>query len=144
MSNAMRNGQMAKIHIAKAELGLDDEEYRALLGRVAGVKSAKELNPRQIGAVLAAFEKLGWQPKASKKQHGRRPSVAKTRQGILGKIEALLADAGRPWAYAKSMAHHMFKREELDWLTTDELTRLMQALVIDAKRRGKHENHRQQ
>ena len=135
---------MAKIHIAKAQLGLDDAEYRALLARVAGVSSAKELNPRQIGAVLAEFERLGWQPMAPKKKHGRRPSVGKSRKGILSKIEALLADAGRPWAYAKSMAHHMFKREELDWLTTDELTKLMQALIIDAKRRGKHENNRQQ
>ena len=63
-----RNLQLSKIHIAKKDLGLDDETYRALLVRVAGVRSAKDLNPRQTGAVLAEFARLGWEPTQVKKQ----------------------------------------------------------------------------
>ena len=137
MSNAMRNGQMAKIHIAKAQLGLDDEEYRSLLGRVAGVSSAKDLNPRQIGAVLAAFEKLGWQPKAPAKQGRKRPNVKTTRQLLLGKIEAQLAAADRKWAYADAMALRMCKVERVEWCDERQLQKLIAALNYDAKRHGR-------
>lgn len=137
MSNAMRNGQIAKIHIAKAQLGLDDDEYRALLGRVAGVSSAKDLNPRQMGAVLAAFEKLGWQPKAPAKQGRKRPNVKTTKQLLLGKIEAQLADAGRPWAYADAMALRICKVERLEWCDEVQLQKIVAALNYDANRHGR-------
>lgn len=137
MSNAVRNGQMAKIHIAKSQLGLDDEEYRALLGRVAGVSSAKDLNPRQMGAVLAAFEKLGWQPKAPAKQGRKRPHVKSTRERLLGKIEAQLAEAGRPWAYADALALRICKVERLEWCDDAHLQKVIAALSYDAKRHGR-------
>lgn len=140
MSNAVRNGQMAKIHIAKSQLGLDDEEYRALLGRVAGVSSAKDLNPRQMGAVLAAFEALGWQPLAPKKQGRKRPNVKSTRERLLGKIEAQLADAGRPWAYADAMAARICKVERLEWCDEGQLQKIIAALTYDAKRRAAKED----
>ncbi len=86
-----RNLQLSKIHIAKKDLGLDDETYRALLGRVAGVRSAKDLTPRQIGAVLAEFARLGW-ASAPAKKHGRKaPVAAPDREKLVGKIEAFLA-----------------------------------------------------
>lgn len=45
---SLRAVNLAKIHIAKAQLGMDDDTYRALLARVAGVRSAKDLGPRQM------------------------------------------------------------------------------------------------
>lgn len=136
MSN-MRNGQLAKIHIARQQLGLDEEEYRGLLGRVAGVSSAKDLNPRQIGAVLAAFEALGWQPKAPAKQGRKRPHVKSSRERLLGKIEAQLTEAGRAWAYADALALRICKVERLEWCTDEQLQKVVAALGYDAKRHGR-------
>lgn len=124
---------LAKIHIARQQLGLDDETYRALLMRVAGVRSAKDLNDRQASFVLAEFERLGFVPRA-KRQGRAKPKPAKSSRSVINKIEALLAEAGRPWSYADSMAMHMFKVERVEWLPYDQLQRLMQALIIDAKR----------
>ncbi|MBU0809634.1 MAG: regulatory protein GemA [Gammaproteobacteria bacterium] len=127
---------LAKIHIAKAQLGLDDETYRSLLARVAGVRSSKELNPRQIGRVLAEFERLGWKPKPSSKAKSRaKPKPADAGKALINKIEAQLADAGRPWAYADAMALRMFKVERVEWCDADQLRRLVAALAYDAKRR---------
>ncbi|MDN6861037.1 regulatory protein GemA [Pseudomonas sp. CAN2814] len=134
---SLRNVNLAKIHIAKAQLGLDDDDYRALLGRVAGVRSAKELGPRQVAQVLAEFQRLGWKPES--KQQGRAtPKVPQNRQVVLKKVEALLASASRPWSYADAMAKRMFQRERVEWLDDDQLYRLMQALIID---RSRHEHH---
>ncbi|MDN6860721.1 regulatory protein GemA [Pseudomonas sp. CAN2814] len=134
---SLRNVNLAKIHIAKAQLGMDDDAYRALLGRVAGVRSAKELGPRQVAQVLAEFQRLGWKPES--KQQGRAtPKVPQNRQIVLKKVEALLASASRPWSYADAMAKRMFKVERVEWLDDDQLYRLMQALIID---RSRHEQH---
>ncbi|WP_300656251.1 gp16 family protein [Pseudomonas sp.] len=128
---------LAKIHIAKAQLGLDDDTYRDLLARVAGVRSAKDLNKRQAGAVLAEFERLGFKPQPAKKAGRKAPKPAPDRRAQLGKIEAFLAEAGRPVAYADAMALRMFKVERLEWLDSDQLRRLIAALAYDAKRHGR-------
>ena len=133
---SMKKAQLAKVHIAKQQLGMDDDSYRALLARVAGVKSAKDLNPRQMGAVLAELERLGFKPKSTR-QGRSKPNPAKSRVSVMNKIEALLAEAKRPWAYADSMALHMFKVERVEWLNDSQIYRLMQALVIDAQRHGR-------
>lgn len=128
---------LAKIHIAKTQLGLDDDTYRAILARVAGVRSAKDLSPRQIGAVIAEFERLGWVPKAAKKTTRATPKPAVDRSKLVGKIEAFLAEADRPWEYADGMALKMFKVERVEWCDCDQLRRLVAALTYDAKRHGR-------
>lgn len=134
----LRQANLAKIHIAKKALGLDDDTYRALLARVAGVTSAKDLNPRQVSAVLAEFQRLGWQPPA-KPPSRPAPNPASDRKKLIGKIEAQLATAGRPWAYADAMCSRMFKVERVEWCDSDQLQRLVAALVYDARRHGRPE-----
>lgn len=134
----LRQANLAKIHIAKKALGLDDDTYRALLARVAGVTSAKDLNPRQVSAVLAEFQRLGWQPPA-KPTSRPAPNPAPDRKKLIGKIEAQLATAGRPWAYADAMCSRMFKVERVEWCDSDQLQRLVAALVYDARRHGRPE-----
>ena len=134
-----RNLQLSKIHIAKKDLGLDDETYRALLARVAGVRSAKDLNPRQIGAVLAEFSRLGWKSAPAKK-HGRKaPAAAPDRVKLVGKIEAFLAEAKRSWAYADGMAMRMFQVERVEWLDPAQLQKMVAALTYDARRHARPE-----
>ena len=133
---SMKKAQLAKVHIAKQQLGMDDDSYRALLTRVAGVKSAKDLNPRQMGAVLAEFERLGFKSKSTR-QGRAKPVTTNNKQKYVNKIEALLAEAKRPWSYADAMAKHMFKVERVEWLNASQTQRLMQALIIDAQRNGR-------
>jgi phage gp16-like protein len=129
---------MAKIHIAKAQLGMDDDTYRALLARVAGVRSAKDLGPRQIGAVLREFERLGFEPKPAAKAKSRpAPSPSDERKALVSKIEAQLTEAARPWSYADAMAARMFKVERVEWCDPEQLRRLVAALAYDARRHGR-------
>ncbi|MCE8027523.1 regulatory protein GemA [Halomonas daqingensis] len=137
----IHRGKLAQIHIARQELGLTDEDYRAILARTAGVSSAKQLTNRNVGYVIAEFKRLGWEPKPAKKAGRKAPNPPRSRQRVMDKIEAMLADAGRPWAYADGMAQRMFQVERVDWLDDDQLHRLMQALIIDAKRQGRYPDH---
>lgn len=134
-AQATRKALLAKVHIARKELALNEETYRAMLVSVTGHNSAADLNAQQLEAVLKSLKAAGFKPKASKK-FGKRPNVAAGKEVLLSKIEALLADAKRPWSYADAMAQRMFKVEKLSWLDEMQLRKLMQALIIDAKRNG--------
>ncbi|NMB81171.1 MAG: regulatory protein GemA [Ignavibacteria bacterium] len=59
------NVQKAKIHIAKSQLNLSDEQYRDILSGFNNrfgnpCNSCTELNFQQAEALLRLFEKLGW------------------------------------------------------------------------------------
>lgn len=54
---------LAKIHIAKKELGLSDEVYRDMLYLQFGVDSAAKLDDRKAAVLLDCFRAKGWKPK---------------------------------------------------------------------------------
>lgn len=56
-----RNGLLAKIHIAKKELGLDDQTYQGLLFHEFGVRSAAGLSIGQMERLVGIFNAWGWQ-----------------------------------------------------------------------------------
>lgn len=68
---------LAKIHIAKKDLGLAESEYRALLQRVGKVTSARDLSDKAADAVITEMKRLGWQPKASTKAPSERADIRK-------------------------------------------------------------------
>ena len=69
---------------------------------------------------------------------GRPPNMDDAQKGpLLKKIEALLADNRRPWAYVHKMAQHMFDIHAVHWCRPDQLHKIVAALVIDAKRHGR-------
>jgi len=133
-----RNPALAKIHIAKKELAMDDDTYRVMLQSVAGVSSSKDLTDAGVTKVLAHLQRCGWKPKAAAKV-GRKPSVGRGRKALVGKIEALLAEAKRPWSYADAMAKRMFGVDKTDWLEPEQLVKVVAALTYDAKRNGRQQ-----
>lgn len=130
-----RKSLLAKLHIAKKDLGLSDDVYRAMLESVAGKRSASELTDRQLVAVVAELRAKGWQPKVVAR-HGRKPKVRGAAKPMLAKVEALLADNGRPWKYAEGIAKRMYGVEKLEWCDEAQISGVMVALVKDARRRS--------
>ena len=61
---------LAKIHIAKKELALEEETYRSMLENLTGKRSAKNLDDRQIIVVINHLKGLGWKQKETR---GRAP-----------------------------------------------------------------------
>jgi len=60
---------LAKIHIAKKELGLDDASYRGILRDRYHSESAADLTPDQAADLIGLFREKGWRP-ASPGQRG--------------------------------------------------------------------------
>lgn len=132
-----RQAQLAKIHIAKKQLGLDDEAYRAMLWTVARVRSSKDLDEHGRERVIEHLRRGGFKPAAPARGQfpGRPHNVDSSPQ--LRKVEALLADAGRPWDYADSLSKSMFNVDRVAWCNPAQLQSLIAALVMDQRRRRK-------
>ena len=125
---------IAKIQIARRQLGMDDATYYSMLQSVAGVTSSKQLNFRGVAKVIAHLRRCGFVDSPAK--HGKRPRPPQSREALIGKIEAQLAAAGRPWAYAEAMAKRICKVEKIDWCDAEQLGKIIAALSYDAKRRA--------
>lgn len=67
----MRTPSTAKIHVARKQLALSDENYRAILVRITGQDTSSGLNDRQVDAVIAEFRRLGWRPEKAFKPSGK-------------------------------------------------------------------------
>lgn len=138
MSNLGRNRDLARIHLAKKELGLEDDTYRELLTNLTGKNSAKDLDARQRWKVLLELGKLGARAGTQGQTHqGTPPKPQFSKVGLVKKIEAQLAEAKRPWAYAHAMAKRMFQVDQVQWCEVDQLRRIVAALTYDAKRHGR-------
>uniref|UniRef100_UPI000B0306D7 phage protein GemA/Gp16 family protein n=1 Tax=Pseudomonas sp. GTC 16482 TaxID=1661693 RepID=UPI000B0306D7 len=73
-------------------------------------------------------------------QQGRgKPKPAADKAKLVGKIEAQLAEAGRPWEYGDGLAKRLYKVERLEWLDAKQLSGVVAALAKDAKRNGRRQ-----
>lgn len=128
-----RNRELGRIHILKKDLGLDEDTYRVVLWTVARVESSKDLDShgrRKVIEHLEAHAKRKAQP-----YRGRPHNADTSDRGEMRKIEALLTDAGKPWAYAAAMAKRMFKKERLEFCGVGELAAIIAALHKQALKR---------
>ena len=141
MHDNHRNKDLAKIHIAKKQLGLDDDAYKAMLQMVAGVNSAAHLTATGRQKVLAHLKKAGFRTRPGKKHFPGRPNMngleGTGKAAMLKKIEAYLAEAKRPWSYVHKMAENMFKLKRVQWCHPGQLHRIIFALEYDARRHGR-------
>ena len=134
-----RNAELAMIHIGKQQIGMDDATYRDMLWACGRVRSSKDLDYAGRQKVIDHLKKCGFivvRPKAGKNHPGRPHNIDSEARGPqLRKIEALLADAGREWAYVDSMALRMFQVARVSLCHEGQLQKIIAALSIDQKRR---------
>ena len=127
---------LAKIHIAKKELGLSDRLYRGVLFVFFGKKSAKDLSPREVDALLEHLRGLGWRPRFQSprgKKHddlGARPGMATPAQ--LRKIEMLwMTGPGirlKTFPALRHFLNHFFHVSDLRFVTSLQVTPIIVAL----------------
>ena len=135
---ALAKALLSKIHIARQQLGLAEDVYRAKLQGMFGKTSSKDLSPRQAEKLLEEFKRLGWKSQPSKRTTGKPHNFASPAMPeLITKIEAQLADLKLPWAYADALARQMYKVQRVAWLRkSDQLTGLIAALHVEQEKRS--------
>lgn len=136
--NPVRAGLVGKVHVARQQLGLDDDSYRDLLERVTGKRSAAALSISDLEAVVAEFRALGWKPaRRGPVRAGTRP-LATT--ATAGKLRALWLDGwhlGVVQDPSEAALSAWVKRvtggrrrgiDALQWLTEDDAAKAIEGL----------------
>lgn len=131
-----RQKMLAKIHIAKEQLGLDDDVYRDLLAHTTGLRSCSKMNKTQLENVLLVLKRKGFRDDFVGGL-GRMPLHLVEHRPMMNKIAVLLKQTGKTWAYAGGMAKKMFEKDKLSLLNGEELHKLLSALQIYANRHEK-------
>lgn len=130
MKKTSRKDYLAAIHMGKKALNLDEDTYRDMLENVTDKRSAKDMTDDELIKVIQHLDQLGF----SKREFGKKPKVKQSKEALIGKIEAHLAEHKLHWNYAKGMAKKMFKKEALEFCSESELHRIVAALEYRAKR----------
>ena len=79
----MRNPMIVKVQIARKELALHEDDYRALLHRITGKSSSAACTDFELEAILTEMKRLGWKPKVNgAKVNGAKVNGAKTNSAV--------------------------------------------------------------
>ena len=122
---ALRRGLIATIHIAKGQMGLDDDAYQGLLESVTGYKSSAKCTVPQLKAVIAEMRNSkGWTPRPLA---GQVPAALRP---LHNKIAALCTSLERPLSYAEGIIARQTKNSAtLGTADRAQLTACVAALV---------------
>ena len=142
MSNHHR-ALLAKVHIARKDLGLDEELYRDILQRVTGQRTAGGLSEHKLVELLGEFRRLGWS--SHKEDDAARPKSDKPH---VRKVWALWGDICRSGfardpsrAALRSFVERMTDVKDPEWLGPEDAIKVVEALKAwkareERKRKG--------
>jgi phage gp16-like protein len=137
MEDRRRKNELAMIHIAKTELGLDDDLYRCLLKQTCGVESAADLDEQGRKTFIRLLRSKGALKKGKGKTAGKPHNFNEaSRKRLMSKIEALLADAGLPWSYADTLAKRLCKVDSLAFVKVEDLRKIIVPLVVRQRKQN--------
>jgi len=120
----LTRGQKALVHVAKNQLGLDDDLYREILMQEAGVSSASELDYKGFERVMKRFRKLGFRRKRTQPAERPQPggTITPRQQAKIAELYAALGwtdprrqmgfsrrVCGVPWPQTRAQANKVIE-----------------------------------
>lgn len=133
-----RNGDLAKIHLAKKQLNMSDEDYRAMLWTQGRVHSSKDLDHAGRASVLDYLKAIGFKAASVPGSKRRsRPTPSPDKAKLVRRIRAQLISLDRkPDTYADGISKHMFGVDFYEWCNHEQLHAITAALAVQQRREG--------
>lgn len=138
-----RNADLARIHIARQQLGMPDADYRTMIIAVGGAAtgSARDLDFAGRLRVLEHLRRLGFRPTAAKNtRRPKRPTPSADALPLVRRIRAqLISLDNKPDEYADGIAKQMLGAdapEYFEWCHVRDLYKISQALGAEQGRKG--------
>lgn len=135
-----RNAELARIHIAKQQLGMTQPDYEAMIKTVgrATSGSSKDLDFAGRQRVLDHLKACGFKPVASAiTKRPSRPTPAPDKLKLVRRIRAQLISLGRlPDTYADGIAKQMYGLQFFEWGTHEQLHAITSALAVQQRKAG--------
>jgi len=125
---------IAKLHLARKDLALEEDDYRLVLHRVTGKRSASDLSAAQLDAALKEMKRLGWEAK---------PASGRVSNPAANKARAMLISLGlmgvirnSSEAALNAFARRQIGVDRLSWADQSQVYKLIEALKAIANRNG--------
>lgn len=128
---------LAAIHVAKKQLDLDEDDYRAMLRAEAGVASARDLDEAGARRVMLWFDNHGFKRTGTSKGTAadRRPIVQKAR-ALWISLHQLDEVSNRSDKALDAFAKKITGKETLRFCSNGEAGKVVEALKAWAERAG--------
>ncbi len=135
-----RRTLLAKVHIAKKQLGLAEDDYRAIVFDHCGALSAKNATEEELRTLVAHFTQRGFKSTAKAVPGRKAPAAdfptAKKARALWISLHQLGA-VRNPSEYAlEAFAKRQLRTEIWRWSDQSMAYRLIEALKAMAKRHG--------
>lgn len=131
------------IHIAKSQLGFDDDTYRDILTYTTGKNSTKKMNLKELKAVLDEFKKKGF-ILASPKTAGKIKQKDDPQSRLIRHLWLSLHELGAVKNPSEFALNRYIKRQTdidlLNWLQSDKKSQVIESLkswqerILNAKK----------
>jgi phage gp16-like protein len=137
-TDAARRSRLAKVHIAKKDLQLDDDDYRQILLDETGHSSASDCSAAELDRVIRRFEGRGWKatPKKSGASARATHPMAKKARALWISLYHLGAVRSRDEKALEAFAKRQLGCERLVWAKQSDGFRLIEALKAMAIKHG--------
>lgn len=134
-ANQDRRVLIAKIHVAKKEMGLLDDDYRQMLLDVTGRTSSADCNVGELRAMVEAMKAKGFQPKKGTPKAADSPFATKARAMWISLYHLGAIDNPSEQAL-EAFARRQLKCERMQWANQAQAYKLVEALKAIADRHG--------
>ncbi|MBF0392299.1 MAG: regulatory protein GemA [Alphaproteobacteria bacterium] len=130
--------QLSLIHVAKTRLGMEDADYRALLKRMGGVDSAKNLDLAGFQRMMDAFSRLGFHSDFAERNFGSRVGMASARQvAMIRTLWGRFTGGEGDDASLGKWLEKKFKISSVRFITREAAQKVIAALLAMCERVGK-------
>lgn len=125
-----RRKDLALIHLAVKDLGMDRSSYEALMFRVSGTKSAAAMMAKERAMLIEELRRLGWRPNKSKPNE--KTFQGGTQVDFLKYLWDQLVKSGKAKVAGEAGLNRFimarFKVQRVEWLNTSQLRQAIEAL----------------
>ncbi|MAY77806.1 regulatory protein GemA [Citromicrobium bathyomarinum] len=136
-TSAHRRSMIAKIHVARKQLQMEEDDYRQIVFDASGKTSSADCSDAQLEAIIDALKQRGFKPLPRKGgQRGAQHPVARKARALWISLHQLGAVRNESEAALETFAKRQLGCERLDWARQSDGYRLIEALKNMAEREG--------
>lgn len=138
-SQQHRRSMLAKIHVARKELAIMEDDYRQILVDQTGHLSAKDCTEAQLHKVLDALKAKGFKPKSRSPRTGKARAdhpMARKARALWLSLYHLNVVRNADEAALEAFAARQLRVDRLQWANQSHSDKLIEALKDWAAREG--------
>ena len=123
-----RRALLAKVHVARKQMALTEDSYRAVVRRITAKNSSSDCTEPQLVALVEEFRRLGWKARPL----SGKPYVRKI-YALWGELKPYLSDSSTPAlaAFVRRQTMSLAAPQgvgSVEWLDANQANRVTEGL----------------